>query len=109
MFYSLDKDGDGTVTVDEMRDGISKMGIDMPTDLKKLMQEVDSDGSGVIDYTEFLAATLDKKQYIQEDVCWAAFRVFDQNGDGRISQKELNNVLNSGNVEEAMGASAVKE
>merc|ERR1719460_3196858 len=81
----------------------------MPADLKQIMQEVDSDGSGVIDYTEFLAATLDKKQYIQEDVCWAAFRVFDQNGDGKISQKELNNVLNSGNIEDAMGTKVIAE
>lgn len=29
------------------------------------MRDVDSDGSGVIDYTEFVAATLDKRQYIQ--------------------------------------------
>ena len=32
-------------------------------DLDKLLAEVDSDGSGAIDYTEFLAATLDKKLY----------------------------------------------
>ena len=80
---------------------------------------VDADGSGVIDYTEFLAATLDRhvsfnravtpcyvcsdwchrQQYMKEDVCWAAFRVFDRNGDGHISTQELkqagqiNNVL----------------
>ena len=28
--------------------------------------QADTDGSGVIDYTEFLAATLDKKVYVQE-------------------------------------------
>ena len=72
---------------------------------------VDADGSGVIDYTEFLAATLDRQsrlhgspvgeitqrtwfiwarqQYMKEDVCWAAFRVFDRNGDGHISKDEL--------------------
>merc|ERR1719359_1680803 len=82
---------------------------EIPPDLQQIMEQVDSDGSGVIDYTEFLAATLDKKQYIQEDVCWSAFRVFDRNGDGKISMAELETVLASGNVEEAMGANAVKE
>merc|ERR1719428_286539 len=109
MFYALDKDGDGTITVEEMQEGISKMGIDMPADLKAIMKEVDSDGSGVIDYTEFLAATLDKKQYIQEDVCWSAFRLFDKNGDGKISKQELDQVLNQGDIEAAMGAKAVAE
>ena len=27
---------------------------------------MDADGSGVIDYTEFLAATLDRRMYVQE-------------------------------------------
>merc|ERR1712039_1141879 len=67
-------------------------------DLQQIMEEVDSDGSGVIDYTEFLAATLDKQMYIQEDVCWAAFRVFDRNGDGKISKEEIAQVLGDGDV-----------
>lgn len=46
--------------------GLKKAGIkDIPGDIEQLMRDVDSDGSGVIDYTEFVAATLDKRQYIQ--------------------------------------------
>merc|ERR1719420_1479184 len=109
-FMALDGNGDGLLTPAEMRDGLAKAGLkDIPPDLQQIMEEVDSDGSGVIDYTEFLAATLDKKSYMQEDVCWSAFRVFDRNGDGKISKEELEAVLGSGNVEEAMGANAIKE
>merc|ERR1719327_2613700 len=110
VFLQLEANGDGLLSVQEMRDGLAKAGLkEIPPDLQQIMEQVDSDGSGVIDYTEFLAATLDKKQYIQEDVCWSAFRIFDKNGDGKISMAELEAVLASGNVEEAMGASAVKE
>merc|ERR1719156_148692 len=106
----LDGNGDGLLSVKEMRDGLAKAGLkDIPPDLQQIMEQVDSDGSGVIDYTEFLAATLDKKAYIQEDVCWSAFRVFDRNGDGKISMAELEQVLGSGNIEEAMGANAIKD
>ena len=41
---------------------------------------MDADGSGVIDYTEWIASTLNMKQYFQEDVLWAAFKVFDRDG-----------------------------
>lgn len=33
----------------------------LPADLEEIMRDVDSDGSGAIDYTEFIAATIDKK------------------------------------------------
>jgi calcium-dependent protein kinase len=105
MFMTLDKDQDGTLTVEEMRSGMEKAGIkDIPKDLLEIMKEVDADGSGVIDYTEFLAATLSRRQYIQEDVVWSAFRVFDLDGNGKITREELAQVLSGelSNVEQAM-------
>jgi len=109
-FMALDGNGDGLLTVNEMKEGLAKSGLkEIPPDLQQIMEEVDSDGSGVIDYTEFLAATLDRKAYIQEDVCWSAFRIFDKNGDGKISKKEIEAVLGAGDVEAAMGAQAVAD
>jgi len=99
VFMSLDENGDGLLTAKELREGMQKAGFsEIPPDLQQIMEEVDSDGSGVIDYTEFLAATLDKKTYIAEDVCWSAFRVFDRNGDGKISKEEIAEVLGDGDV-----------
>ena len=44
-------------------------------------------------YTKFVAATLDRKHSQNEDVCWRAFKNFDRNDDGKISQEELEVVL----------------
>merc|ERR1719331_1858039 len=94
MFMQLDADNDGTLTVDEMKKGMIKAGIkEIPDNLMEIMKDVDSDGSGVIDYTEFLAATLSRRQYMQEDIVWSAFRVFDLDGDGQITRSELAQVL----------------
>ncbi|CAK8997022.1 unnamed protein product [Durusdinium trenchii] len=110
VFMMIDGNGDGFLTVNELKEGLAKAGLkDIPPDLLQIMQEVDSDGSGNIDYTEFLAATLDKRMYIQEDVCWSAFRVFDRNGDGKISMEELQQVLCSNDVEEVVGAKALAD
>jgi len=100
-FMALDANGDGLLTASELREGLAKAGLkEIPPDLQEILKDVDSDGSGVIDYTEFLAATVDKRSYLAEDVCWGAFRVFDKNGDGKISKEELNQVLQSGEVDE---------
>eukprot|EP00919_Chromeraceae_sp_WS-2016_P010282 GHVR01024136.1.p1 GENE.GHVR01024136.1~~GHVR01024136.1.p1 ORF type:complete len:478 (+),score=95.70 GHVR01024136.1:115-1548(+) len=107
IFLTLDKNGDGSLTVQEIREGLSKAGMkEVPKDLDVLMCEVDSDGSGVIDYTEFIAASIDRKQYIQEDVCWAAFRVFDLDGNGRITADELQQVLGMEDVAGIVGSKA---
>eukprot|EP00922_Rhytidocystis_sp_ex-Travisia-forbesii_P049188 GHVS01073256.1.p1 GENE.GHVS01073256.1~~GHVS01073256.1.p1 ORF type:complete len:638 (-),score=86.27 GHVS01073256.1:710-2623(-) len=109
-FMALDENGDGTLTVQEIRRGLRNSGLkEIPIDLDQLMQEVDSDGSGVIDYTEFIAASLDKRQYIQEDVCWAAFRVFDLDANGKISPEELLQVLGSDNVQGVFSNQEVAE
>merc|ERR1719373_629492 len=55
VFLALDANGDGMLTVKEMKEGIEKSGLkEIPPDLHQIMADVDSDGSGVIDYTEFL-------------------------------------------------------
>jgi len=103
-FMAIDGNGDGLLTVVELKEALTKANLkEIPDDLLKIMEEVDSDGSGVIDYTEFLAATLNKKHYIQENVCWAAFRMFDKNNDGKICQKEIGHVLGDPEVKDTFG------
>ncbi|KAF4747212.1 hypothetical protein FOZ63_022205, partial [Perkinsus olseni] len=60
-FQALDENGDGTLTVQEIKEGMRSLDVSLPADLEEIMKDVDSDGSGAIDYTEFIAATIDKK------------------------------------------------
>jgi len=94
-FIAMDVNGDGSLTTAELVEGLKKAGMNEAEmeELTKVISEVDADGSGSIDYTEFLAATLEKRAYMEEDICWQAFRVFDRNGDGKIDKKELSVVL----------------
>eukprot|EP00435_Cladocopium_sp_Y103_P038112 s72_g10.t1 len=95
-FEALDANGDGLLTSQELKDGMAKANLEhvlAGLDLDALMEGIDADGSGLIDYTEFLAATLDKKCYLQEDVCYTAFSVFDQDGDGHITLEAFKPVL----------------
>eukprot|EP00746_Dinoflagellata_sp_MGD_P007591 gnl/MRDRNA2_/MRDRNA2_115046_c0_seq1.p1 gnl/MRDRNA2_/MRDRNA2_115046_c0~~gnl/MRDRNA2_/MRDRNA2_115046_c0_seq1.p1 ORF type:complete len:530 (+),score=113.82 gnl/MRDRNA2_/MRDRNA2_115046_c0_seq1:81-1670(+) len=106
LFCSLDADNDGSITSEELRDGLTKLNVEFPADFKQILEDVVESSSGVIDYTAFVGATLDKKQTVQEDACWAAFRVFDLDGNGRITREELAGLLSDGygeNINDAFG------
>jgi len=62
-------------------------------DLEKLINEIDVDGSGEIDFDEFLTL-MDKKlsEPSSDEELMQAFKVFDVNGDN-ISADELKQVL----------------
>lgn len=53
------------------------------------------DQSGKIDYTEFLAATIDSQVYLKEQSLTLAFSSFDLDRNGKISKEELKEVLGS--------------
>jgi calcium-dependent protein kinase len=101
VFESLDAGGDGRLTVAEVMEGVRNAGLkEVPEELEIMLKSVDSDGSGQIDYTEFLAACLERRQYIQEDRMWSAFRVFDTDVNGKISKKELGIILAGGKLDD---------
>merc|ERR1712007_305523 len=74
-----------------------------------ILEDVDANGSGTIDYTELLAAALDKRTYLKEEVCWSAFRKFDRNGDQMISPEELKQVLGDESLEKLVGKAEVSK
>jgi len=109
-FLSLDTNNDGKLSLAEMKEGLGSAGVSVPPgDLQEIMDGIDSDCSGVIDYTEFLAAMLERKQYLQEDVCWSAFRVFDLDGDGKVSKSELATMLRGGSGSRMLDADTCAE
>ena len=54
---------------------------------------MDINKSGRIDYTEFIAATLDEKVYLKERRLFEVFSAFDKDESGTISKDELIKLL----------------
>jgi calcium-dependent protein kinase len=98
IFMVLDKNKDGTLTLDEIKEGIEKLK-KSSINVEEIFKSIDTDSSGVINYTEFLAATIDKKVYMKEERLYEAFRAFDKDGSGKISRDEIKKVMKADNVD----------
>ncbi|KAL6007280.1 hypothetical protein ACLOJK_032776 [Asimina triloba] len=94
-FCLFDKDGDGCITIDELATVIRSLGQD-PTEeeLQDMINEVDVDGNGTIEFGEFLNLMARKmKETDAEEELREAFRVFDRDQNGYISANELRHVM----------------
>ena len=58
-------------------------------DYNDLMRTMDQDGNGVIDYTEFITAAIDKVALLNKKNLVAAFQLIDIDNNGTITIDEL--------------------
>lgn len=95
LFKSLDKDNNGTLSRQEIEEGmamfVSVTGLKGEVD--RIMQQVDIDGSGEIDYTEFITATMNKSMLLSQEKLELAFKMYDVDGSGTITKDELKAIL----------------
>ncbi|OMO51806.1 hypothetical protein CCACVL1_29580 [Corchorus capsularis] len=92
LFKMIDTDNSGTITFQELKDGLKKVGSElMESEIKSLLEAADIDNSGTIDYGEFLAATLHLNKTEREENLVAAFSFFDKDGSGYITIDEVQN------------------
>ncbi|CAL9121201.1 calcium-dependent protein kinase 24-like [Musa acuminata AAA Group] len=90
LFKMIDTDNSGTITFDELKDGMRRVGSElMESEIQALMNAADIDNSGTIDYGEFLAATLHMNKLEREENLVSAFSFFDKDGSGYITVDEL--------------------
>ena len=85
----------GTITTKELGTVMRSLGQN-PTEaeLQDMINEVDADGNGTIDFPEFLTMMARKmKDTDSEEEIMEAFKVFDKDGNGFISAAELRHVM----------------
>ena len=94
-FALFDKNGDGTITVLEL--GTVMRSLDQnPTEaeLQDMINEVDADGNGTLDFDEFCNLMAKQmKESNQEEELRERFKLFDKDGNGLISRDELKIVM----------------
>ncbi|XP_063321140.1 troponin C, skeletal muscle-like [Pelmatolapia mariae] len=99
-FDMFDTDGGGDISTKELGTVMRMLGQN-PTreELDEIIEEVDEDGSGTIDFEEFLVMMVrlmkeDQAGKSEEELA-DCFRVFDKNGDGYIDREEFALIIRS--------------
>jgi calmodulin len=97
VFDLFDKNGDGRIPTKELGTMMRSLGQN-PSDseLHDMIDEVDADNTGTIDFTDFLATTARKtKETDSEEEIKEVFKIFDRDASGLISAAELRQVMAS--------------
>ncbi|KAH0706638.1 hypothetical protein KY285_011141 [Solanum tuberosum] len=90
MFQNIDTDNSGTITYEELKSGLARLGSKLTeAEVKQLMEAADVDGNGSIDYIEFITATMHKHRLERDENLYKAFQYFDKDGSGFITRDEL--------------------
>lgn len=90
MFTNMDTDNSGTITYEELKEGLQRLGSKLTeAEVQQLMEAADVDGNGTIDYIEFITATMHRHRLERDEHLNKAFQYFDKDHSGFITMDEL--------------------
>ncbi|GIX65411.1 calcium-dependent protein kinase 4 [Babesia caballi] len=110
IFSKMDKNGDGQLDRGELIEGFREYlwlkgspsdEIDQATieeQVDQILQGIDFDRNGYIDYSEFLTVAMDRRTLMQKDRLEKAFKLFDADNSGSISSEELGKLFGVADV-----------
>jgi len=96
IFKQFDKNGDGQLSYDEVKEGFKMYFKDdhiSDFELNKIIENMDLDKNYFIEYEEFLRGTCDLELLFTDKNLKLAFEFFDKDGSGKISHDEIKEAL----------------
>ena len=97
-FTALDADGNGVLSREELINGYKNIYTDKKTEeieeiVGELMDNVDINNEGEINFTEFVVAAMNREKLLHSKSIEKAFKMFDEDGNGFIDLNELKTAM----------------
>ena len=91
VFSGFDTSKDGQISFEELKKGLMSMKSNKMNEeeIRESFDAIDVDQNGKIDYTEFIAATMDEANFYKHERLLEAFESFDKDKNGKISKEEF--------------------
>jgi calcium-dependent protein kinase len=111
LFQAFDKNGDGVLSKEEIFEGYKSIlgEIEAAKEVERIMNEVDIDRSGTIDYNEFVMAATNRQNILNKEKLEATFKMFDKDGSGSISAEEIRSFLGNSFTDQKSLDAIIKE
>jgi len=98
-FIQMDKDGSGTLSLDEFRQAIESSCHLSDEEVLQRFQSLDPNHDEQINYSDFLAAMVASRIELHDDLLRTAFHRFDKDNTGFISNSNFKEIL-SGSIDD---------
>lgn len=95
LFKEIDLNSDGKLSLDEIKIAIDSSDDIKISNIEEVFSKIDTDGSGAIDYNEFIASSLTLNEKDIESDLREAFDMFDIDKSGKISRDEIAKIFKS--------------
>ena len=98
-FNAIDTEKTGMITCQELMTVMNQNGFNQSEEeVKKIMKRINGDEDShnnhpIINYTDFLAATLDIKKYFNQQKLWNIFKYFDVSNNDYINVDDLKEIM----------------
>ena len=89
-FRYCDEDNTGMITITQLQKVMKDIGLTVSeNEMSKIIEKIQIEPSDKINYTPFIAAAMNSKHYIDEEMLWLAFKHFDVDNSGFITFDDI--------------------
>ena len=90
QFQAIDTDGTGLIKASELQDILVKKRMNVSdAEIQEIISQMDYQNNQKINYSEFLAATMDVRNFLTDSKLKAVFQQFDTDNSGCITAENI--------------------